>query len=118
MRSSRGTTPHVAENSVVDDATDACSLRGIFATFLADSSTSLGRPYFYLIQSNGWKSLCLLTGRQSRIIANYSFKVSLSESGITKTAPDQLGWIGMDGIPFWGGLNYEGTFTERGGVLN
>ncbi len=25
---------------------------------------------------------------QSRIIANYSFKVSLSESGITKTAPD------------------------------
>jgi hypothetical protein len=55
---------------------------------------------------------------QSRIKANYSFKVSLSESGITKTAPDQLGWIGMNGIYFWGGLNYEGTFTERGGVLN
>jgi hypothetical protein len=49
---------------------------------------------------------------------HYSFKVSLSESGITKPAPDQLGWIGMNGIPFWGGLNYEGTFTERGGVLN
>ena len=32
---------------------------------------------------------------QSRIIANFSFKVSLSESGITKTAPDQLGWIGI-----------------------
>jgi len=62
MRSSRRTTPHVAENSVVDDATDSCSLRLIFATFLADSSTSLGHPYFYLIQSNGWKSLCLLTG--------------------------------------------------------
>jgi len=29
---------------------------------LADSSASLGRPYFYLIQSNGWKNLCLLTG--------------------------------------------------------
>jgi len=55
---------------------------------------------------------------QSRIIANYSFKVSLAKSGITKTAPDQLGWIGMNGIYFWGGLNYEGTFTERGGVLN
>ena len=54
---------------------------------------------------------------QSRIIANYSFKVSLSESGITKTAPDQLGWIGMNGIYFWGGLNYERTFM-RGGVLN
>ena len=62
MRSSRGTTPHIAENSVVDDATDACSLLGIFSTFLADSSASLCRPYFYLIQSNGWKSLCLLTG--------------------------------------------------------
>jgi hypothetical protein len=62
MRSSRRTTPHVAESRVVDYATDACSLRRIFATFLADSSASLGRPYFYLIQSNGWKSLCLLTG--------------------------------------------------------
>jgi len=29
---------------------------------LANSSASLGHPYFYLIQSNGWKSLCLLTG--------------------------------------------------------
>jgi hypothetical protein len=55
---------------------------------------------------------------QSRIIANFSFKVSLSESGITKTAPDQLGWTGTIGIPFWGGFNYEGTFTERGAVLN
>ncbi len=62
MRSSRRTTPHVAENSMVDDATDACSLCCIFATFLTNSSTSLGCPYFYLIQSNGWKSLCLLTG--------------------------------------------------------
>jgi len=55
---------------------------------------------------------------QSRIIANFSFKVSLSKSGITKTAPDQLGWTGMIGIPFWGGLNYEETFMERGGMLN
>jgi len=62
MRSSRRTTPQVAENSIVDDATDACSLRHICATFLANSSASLGRPYFYLIQSNDWKSLCLLTG--------------------------------------------------------
>jgi hypothetical protein len=57
MRSSRRTTPHVAENSVVDDATDACSLRGILAAFLADSSASLGRPFFYLVMNtsrNGW----------------------------------------------------------------
>jgi len=62
MRSSSCTTPHVAKNSIVVDATDACSLRSIFATFLVDSSASLCHPYFYLIQSNGWKSLCLLTG--------------------------------------------------------
>ncbi len=62
MRSSRHTTPHVAKNSIVYDATDACSLGCIFSTILADSSASLGCPYFYLIQSNGWKSLCLLTG--------------------------------------------------------
>ena len=43
MRSSRGTTGQVAENSFADDATDACSLRGIFDTFLADSSTSRRR---------------------------------------------------------------------------
>ena len=41
MRSSKCTTGQVAENSIVDNATDACSLRCIFATFLADSSTSL-----------------------------------------------------------------------------
>jgi len=42
---------------------------------------------------------------QSRILANYSFKVTLSESAITKTVPGQLRWIGMNGIYFWGGFN-------------
>jgi hypothetical protein len=55
---------------------------------------------------------------QSRIIANFSFKVSLSESGITTTGPGQLRWIGINGIYFWGGFNYEETFTDRGAVLN
>jgi hypothetical protein len=55
---------------------------------------------------------------QSRIIANFSFKVSLSESGITKMAPDQLGWTGTIGIPFGGGFNNEGTLTDRGAELN
>jgi hypothetical protein len=118
MRSSRRTTGEVAENSVVDDATDACSLRRIFATFLANSSTSLSRAYFYLISPMAGKAFAYSPDCQSRIIANYSFKVSLSESGITKTAPDQLGWIGMNGIYVWGGLNYEGTFMESGGMLN
>jgi hypothetical protein len=79
MRSSRRTTPQVAENSVVDDATDACSLRRIFATFLAVSSASLGRPYFYLvlIQSNGWKSLCLLTELSVQDYSNVLFQSKL-----------------------------------------
>jgi hypothetical protein len=62
MRSSRHTTGQAPENSVADDATDASSLQHLFATFLVESSASLAQPYFYLIQSNGWKSLCLLTG--------------------------------------------------------
>jgi hypothetical protein len=55
---------------------------------------------------------------QSRIIANCSFKASLSKSGIIQTVPGQLGWIGMHGIPFWGGFNYEVTFTDRVDVWN
>jgi hypothetical protein len=50
---------------------------------------------------------------QSRIIANFSFKASLSKSVIIKIVSGQLGWIGMNGIPFWGGFNYELTFTDR-----
>jgi hypothetical protein len=33
-----------------------------FATFLSEASTALTIPYFYLLQANGWKSMCLLTG--------------------------------------------------------
>jgi hypothetical protein len=64
------------------------------------------------------KSFAYSPDCQSRIIANYSFKVSLSESGITKTVPGQLRWIGMNGIYFGGGVNYEGRFTEMGAMLN
>ena len=95
MRSSRGTTGQVAENSFADDAPDACSLLRIFATFLADSSTSLGRPYFYLIQSNGWESLCLLTRLSVQDYSKLLLQSKLVRAGITKTAPDQLGWIGI-----------------------
>jgi len=122
MRSSRRTTPPVAKNSVADDATDACSLHGILAAFLADSSTSLGCPFFSHFSTSSspmaGKAFADSPDCQSRIIANFSFKVSLSKSGITKTTPDQLGWTWTIGIPFWGGLNYEETFTERGAVLN
>lgn len=45
-----------------DTDTDTSSWRSIFANFLAEASAALVEPYFFLLQSNGWKSLCLLTG--------------------------------------------------------
>jgi hypothetical protein len=55
---------------------------------------------------------------QSRIIANCSSKASLSKSTIIKTVPGQFWWIGTIGIPFGGGFNYKGTFTDRVAVPN
>ncbi|KAL7426411.1 hypothetical protein ACHAXH_000988 [Discostella pseudostelligera] len=39
----------------------------MFTTFLAEVSAALASPYFYLLQSNGWKSLCLLTGLSEEV---------------------------------------------------
>jgi hypothetical protein len=63
------------------------------------------------------KVFAYLLDCQSRIKANCSAKASLSKSAIIKTVPGQLRWIGTIGTPFWGGFNYEGTFTDRGAVL-
>ena len=118
MRSSKHTTGQVAENSIVDDATDACSLRRIFATFLANSSTSLGRPYFYLIQPNGWKSLCLLTGL---LVQDYRKLLLQRKLVLVRNNNDGSRSIRVDRDEwnlFWGGFNYEGTFMDRVGVLN
>ena len=49
---------------------------------------------------------------QSRIIANYSFKVSLSKSGITKTVSGQLRWIG---IKLFGRFQFRGDIYGKGG---
>ena len=117
MRSSRRTTPHVAENSIVDDATDACSLRGIFATFLADSSASLRRPYFYLIQSNGWKSLCLLTGLS---VQDYSKLLLLSKLVRVRTNKDgsRLIWVVRDDWnTFLGRFELRGDIYGKGGCV-
>jgi hypothetical protein len=61
-RSSRPTTTLIAETSVVDATTDVSHWRRIFTTILEDASPALSRPHFYLIQANGWQSLCLLAG--------------------------------------------------------
>jgi len=110
MRSSRRTTPHIAENSVVDDATDACSLCCIFATFVADSSASLGRPYFYLIQSNGWKSLCLLTGLS---VQDYSKLLLQSKLVLARNNNDGSRLIKVDRDK-WN--TFLGRFQLRGDV--
>jgi hypothetical protein len=34
---------------------------------LAEASAALASPYFYLLQSNGWKSLCLLSGLSEEV---------------------------------------------------
>jgi hypothetical protein len=101
---------------MVDDATDVCSLRHIFATFLANSSASFGRLYFYLIQSNGWKCLCSLTELSVHDYSKLLLQNKLVLVRNNKDALDQLGWIGTIGIPFWCGFNHEGTFTEGGAV--
>ena len=117
MRSSRRTTPHVAENSVVDDATDACSLRGILAAFLADSSASLGRPYFYLIQSNGWKSLCLLTGLSVQdysklLLQSKLVRVRNNKDGSRSIRVDRDDWN-----TFLGRFELRGDIYGKGGCV-
>jgi hypothetical protein len=117
MRSSRRTTPHIAENSVVDDATDACSLRRIFATFLADSSASLGRPYFYLIQSNGWKCLCLLTGLSVQdysklLLQSKIVRVRNNNDGSRSIRVDRDDWN-----TFLGRFQLRGDIYGKGGCV-
>ena len=138
MRSSKRTTPHLAENSVVDDATDACSLRGILAAFLADSSASLGRPFFYLIQSNGWKSLCLLTGLSVQdysklLLQSKLVRVRNNKDGSRSIRVDRddwntfLGWFQLRGDIYGQGgcveltdgrINYTATERTMGGRID
>ena len=69
MRSTRRSSI-VAESSAVNSSTGDTKWRRILAMFLADASSALvsdsafpdSDPYFYLLQSNGRNSLCLLTG--------------------------------------------------------
>jgi hypothetical protein len=116
MRSSRRTTPQVAENSVVDDASDACSLRHILAAFLADSSTSLTQPYFYLIH-NGWKSLCLLTGLS---VQDYSKLLLQSKLVLVRNNNDGSRSIKVDRDQwnlFLGRFQLRGDIYGQGGCV-
>ena len=117
MRSSRSTTPHIAKHSVVDPFTDACPFQSILATFLADSSASLRRPYFYFIQSNGWKSLCLLTGLS---VQDYSKLLLQSKLVRVRKNKDGSNLIRMDRNEwnlFWGQFQLRGDIYGQGGCV-
>jgi hypothetical protein len=54
-------------HSPSDPRADVSRWQKIFATFVEEASSALATPYFYLLQSNGWKSLCLLTGLSEEV---------------------------------------------------
>ncbi len=117
MRSTRRTTGHLAENSMVDDLTDACHFQRIFATFLVDSLASLGRPYFYLIQSNGWKSFCLLTGLSVQdysklLLQSKLVQVRNNKDGSRSIRVDRDNWN-----TFWGRFQLRGDIYGQGGCV-
>jgi hypothetical protein len=117
MRSTRHTTGHLAENSVVNDSTDACHFQRIFATFLVDILASFGRPYFYLIQSNGWKSLCLLTGLSVQdysklLLQSKLVQVRNNKDGSRSIRVDRDNWN-----TFLGRFQLQGDIYKQGGCV-
>jgi hypothetical protein len=118
MRSSRRTTTHVAKNSMEDDATDACSLHHIFAAFLANLSASLGHSYFFLIQSNGYKSLCLLTklsvqDNSKLLLLSELVQARNNKNGSRSIRVDRDNWN-----TFLGCFQLQGDIYGKGAVLN
>jgi hypothetical protein len=77
MSNSRSTKTISAETSAVVASADLLHWQGIFATFLKDASAALSRPHFYLIQANGWQSLCLLAGVSTSIYSQLLLKCKL-----------------------------------------
>ena len=64
-------------HSAGDPRADVSHWRKIFATFVEEASSALASPYFYLLQSNGWKSLCLLTGLSEEVYSALLLKCDL-----------------------------------------
>ena len=61
MVSSRASTfSSVVGSGVGTD--DVFQLQSLLATFIVDSASALGHPYFYLLRTNTKWSLCLLSG--------------------------------------------------------
>ena len=62
-RTSQSSNSVVADNTLlVDSSDDVSRWRRTLATFLSEACLALDGSFFYLIRSNGWKSLCQLTG--------------------------------------------------------
>ncbi len=88
MNTRKRTKTAVADTACVVDHSKGCtststtisdvdSWRRIFATFLTEASSALDHPFFYLVQSNGWKSLCQLTGLRTDIYSALLIKCKL-----------------------------------------
>ena len=77
MSNSRSTKTISSETSAVVALADLLHWQGTFATFLKDASAALSRPHFYLIQANGWQSLCLLAGVSTSIYSQLLLKCKL-----------------------------------------
>ncbi len=102
---------------MADNATDACCLQHIFATFLVESSTSLARPYFYLIQSNGWKSLCLLTGLSVQDYSKLLLQSKLVQVCNNKDGSRSIKVDRDDWNTFLGRFQLRGDIYGQGGCV-
>jgi hypothetical protein len=78
MRSSRRTTGQVAENSIVDDATDLAACVAYLLPFWPIHSPASAVHTSTSSSPMAGKAFAYSPDCQSRIIANHSFKVSLS----------------------------------------
>ena len=84
---------------------------------LAACVAYFGRPYFYLIQSNGWKSLCLLTGLS---VQDYSKLLLQSKLVLVRNNNDGSRLIKVDRDEwnlFLGRFQLRGDIYGQGGCV-
>ena len=110
MRSSRRTMGTFAETTVVEYSAGVAALRCVFATFLADSSSTLDLPNFYLLQSIGWKSLCLLTGLSVMDYSTLLIECKLLQIRKNKDSSRSVVVDREHGMPFYWGMVWEEIF--------
>ena len=80
---------------------DVSHWQSLLATFIVDSVSALGHPYFYLLMTNKNGACAYSVGCHPYIIALYFLSASLSGSGRTlQMDQDRLCLIGQSGLHF------------------